>query len=94
MDQKFASPSARVTNRVELIDILERRLKEETRDVWMTKFKGRGCVLPQILVKAFLLFFVWLPTWRVAFRLDRSTTSPRRSTIHKPKRAKSPWKLT
>ena len=41
-DPKFASPSNRVANRVELCDKIERRLREESRDVWMVKFKGKG----------------------------------------------------
>ena len=41
-DPKFSSPSDRVANRVELCGRIERRLKEESRDVWMVKFKGKG----------------------------------------------------
>lgn len=41
-DPKFSSPSDRVANRVELCEKIERRLKEESRDVWMVKFKGKG----------------------------------------------------
>ncbi|KIJ28293.1 hypothetical protein M422DRAFT_235663 [Sphaerobolus stellatus SS14] len=41
-DPKFALPHNRVQNREELVDIIERRLKEETRDVWIEKFKGKG----------------------------------------------------
>jgi succinate---hydroxymethylglutarate CoA-transferase len=41
-DPKFASPSERVANRVELCDKIEHRLRQESRDVWMMKFKGKG----------------------------------------------------
>ncbi|KAF8513242.1 CAIB/BAIF family enzyme [Gautieria morchelliformis] len=41
-DPRFASPSDRVANRVELCSEIERRLREESRDVWMVKFKGKG----------------------------------------------------
>jgi len=36
-------PHDRVKNREELIDIIEQRLREETRDVWIEKFWGKGC---------------------------------------------------
>lgn len=42
IDPKFATPCDRVTNREELIDIITKRLKEESRDVWIEKFKGKG----------------------------------------------------
>ena len=48
-DPKFASPSERVVNRVELCDLIERRLREESRDVWMVKFKGKGYIAFSLL---------------------------------------------
>lgn len=39
---KFIAPSDRVKNRVELIDAIQSRLMEETREYWLKKFKGKG----------------------------------------------------
>ncbi|GJJ14621.1 hypothetical protein Clacol_008887, partial [Clathrus columnatus] len=39
---KFIAPSDRVKNRVELIEMIENRLMEETREYWLEKFKGQG----------------------------------------------------
>lgn len=45
LDPRFVTNEARVTNRAELVRIIEEALMQHDREHWLTQLTGLGCVL-------------------------------------------------